>query len=123
MPIVNLDYDLADVSSSNEAVPAGNYLCKIDEAELTESKNNNPMIKIQWEIVEGEFAGRKLFDNLVLIQKCAWKVKQYADIAGIEEGTQLDTQDFIGVEGIVEVEHEDYNGEPRAKVKNVSPVA
>jgi len=59
------------------------------------------MLKFTWEIVDGEFAGRKLFDNVLL--EVGWKVKQYAEAAGIPNGTELDTNDFQGAEAILTV--------------------
>ena len=66
MPILNLDYDLENVSSEFEALPEGQYLAKITEAELTKSSTDKPMIKVTWEITDGEYEGRKLFDNNII---------------------------------------------------------
>lgn len=99
---ITMDYDLADVKNEFEALPASTYEGKLITCELTMSKNTNkPMLKMTWEILDGEFAGRKLFDNVLL--ETAWKVKQYAEAAGIHNGTELDTNDFIGSEGILSV--------------------
>ena len=117
MPIVNLDYDLEDVSASNDPVPVGTYAARIGECELTESSTKKPMLKVTWDIVDGEFAGRKLWDNVVLT--VPWKVKQYAEIAGLESGTQLETEAFIGCEAVLTIVHEEWNGEPVAKIKKI----
>ncbi len=119
MPIVNLDFDLENVSTSNDPVPVGTYDARIAECELVTSSTGKPMLKVTWEITDGEFAGRKLFDNVVLTVD--WRVKMYADVVGLESGSELVTEDFIGAEGIISVIHEEYNGEPRAKIKNVVP--
>lgn len=120
MAIIDLDYNLEEVSSSFEPVPAGNYEARIDSVELVTSQTNKPMLKVAWEITDGEFVGRKLFDNVVLT--VPWKVKQYAEVAGIESGAELDTDDFVGAEGIVEVQVTEYNGEPRNAIKKVQPL-
>lgn len=99
---IDLDYDLAEVKNEFEPLPASSYEAKIAGCEAVLSKNTNKqMLKITWEVVDGEFAGRKLFDNVLL--ETSWKVKQYADAAGITNGTALDTNDFIGAEGILTV--------------------
>lgn len=121
MAIINLDFDLEDVQSSYEAMPAGNYEARIAEAELTNAKSSGaPMVKVVWEISDGEFAGRKVFDNVVL--NVPWKVKQYAEVVGIESGSELDTDAFVGSEAIIELSVEEYQGEPRNRIKKVVSV-
>ncbi len=120
MAQINLDYNLEDVASDFEPLPSGQYLCKIvapDDFVLTESQSGKAMIKAAWTVTEGEYEGRKLFDNIVL--SVGWKVKQYCDAAGIESGTQLDTEDFIGLEGLVQVTQKEYEGSLRNQVKTV----
>lgn len=101
MPVIELEYDLEDVKSNFEPLPAGSYAAKIDTCELTTSSTGKPMLKIVWSITEGEHAGRMLFDYVVL--SVGWKVKQYCELVGISAGTQLDTDAFIGVEAVVTV--------------------
>ena len=119
MPIVNLDYDLEDVSSSNDPVPAGMYAARIKECELGESSTKKPMLTFIWEIVEGEHQGRQIWDNVVL--SVTWKVKQYAELAGLESGAQLNTEDFVGIEATIETKLEEYNDQMRANIKKIIP--
>jgi hypothetical protein len=99
---INLDYDLAEVKNEFEALPASTYEAKVVVCEYTTSKSTNkPMLKFTWEVLDGEFAGRKLFDNVLL--ETGWKVKQYAEAAGIPSGSELDTNDFMGAEGILTI--------------------
>lgn len=50
------DYDDVKVGESR-ILPAGGYICKILKAEETESRAGRPMIKVAFDIDEGEFAG------------------------------------------------------------------
>lgn len=125
---INLDYDLAEVKNEFEALPASTYEARVANCEYTTSKNTNkPMLKFTWEIVDGEFAGRKLFDNVLL--EVGWKVKQYAEAAGIPSGTELDTNDFQGAEGILTVGYakkmnpEDDTEPVRNQINRVRPKA
>jgi len=43
MAIVNLDFNLEDVSSTIEPVPEDNYVCEIEKAELTTASTGNYM--------------------------------------------------------------------------------
>lgn len=101
MAIINLDYDLENVKSDFEPLPEGQYFCKLTNCDLVKSSTGKDMLKIRWTVLEGEFEGRQLFDNVVL--SVDWKVKQYADLAGIESGTSLNTDDFVGIEALLTV--------------------
>ena len=61
-------FNLDDVSTpSFEVIPKGTYPAIIDEFEFTTSQaSGNPMIKVVYQITDGEFAERKLFDYFVL---------------------------------------------------------
>lgn len=50
------DYDSVKVGESR-VLPAGGYICRIKKAEETESRAGRPMIKIAFDIDEGDFAG------------------------------------------------------------------
>lgn len=56
------DYDSVKVGEAR-ILPAGGYICKILNAEETESKGGKPMLKVSFDIDEGEFKGyfRDLF--------------------------------------------------------------
>ena len=50
------DYDNVKVGEAR-ILPAGGYICKILSAEETESRSGKPMLKVFFDISEGEFAG------------------------------------------------------------------
>ena len=56
------DYDNVRVGEP-KILPAGGYICKILNAEETTSRNGKPMLKVSFDIDEGEFKGyfRDLF--------------------------------------------------------------
>ena len=56
------DYDSVKVGEAR-ILPAGGYICKILNAEETTSRNGKPMLKVSFDIDEGEFKGyfRDLF--------------------------------------------------------------
>jgi len=123
MAIISLDFDLEDVvATSFEPLPAAQYFAKIMKDEdivLKESKTGKAMLSITWTVQEGEFEGRKLFDNVVL--SVDWKVKQYADIAGIESGSEVETGDFVGMEALLDVIQDTYQGKVNNKIKTILP--
>lgn len=58
------DYDAIKVGEPR-ILPAGGYVCKILKAEETESRTGKPMLKVAFDITDGEYAGyfRELFQN------------------------------------------------------------
>ena len=56
------DYDNVKIGEPR-ILPAGGYICKILNAEETESRHGKPMLKVSFDIDEGEFKGyfRDLF--------------------------------------------------------------
>lgn len=52
--------------SGGSFFPAGDYVMKIVKNEITKSSNNDDMLKLELEVLEGEYKGRKFFENLLL---------------------------------------------------------
>lgn len=61
-----LEADASQAQTAYTPIPEGQYDLIVEKAELTRSKNNNEMLKLVFKVTEGEFAGRKLFQNLML---------------------------------------------------------
>lgn len=47
-----------------EPLPAGTYLLEVMDSELTTSKSGFAMLKLQFQVAEGEHVGRTVFTNL-----------------------------------------------------------
>lgn len=47
-------------------IPDGKYEVKVNNMELGDSKKGDPMLKTQFEILDGEFKGQKIFYNGVM---------------------------------------------------------
>jgi len=125
MPKVNLDFNIENASSGFEPLPADQYPAKIIKSELATSQAGNPVIKIQWEITDGEFTGRKLFDTIPL--QIDWRVKPYAELIGLSSGSELDTDDFIGAEAILQVKirpaDEKAGRDAQNEIKKITPMS
>ena len=59
------DYDDVKVGGDFKILPAGGYVCEILKAEETRSSAGKDMIKVAFDIADGEFAGyfKDMFDN------------------------------------------------------------
>lgn len=67
----NFDADASQESSGGNyaAVPAGEYLLRIVTSEYTKTKTRKHMIKLELEIDEGPYKGRKVWTNIVFNPK------------------------------------------------------
>ena len=82
-------------SRSFDPLPAGVYTVRCADCEARESSNGNPMWSVTFEVVDEEYAGRKLWTNLVFVNNALWKVKEFADAFGVS-AAELDTDMLIG---------------------------
>ena len=64
-------------SKGFELLPTGNYKVVIDDSDAYNNDKGNTVVKLVFQIIEGQFNGRKLFDYLVVGQQ----VEEYAKIA------------------------------------------
>lgn len=67
MPQINFDASEVTPSKGFEAIPAGKYAAVINTSEEKATRSGNgTYIQLEFEIVEGEYAGRKLWNRLNL---------------------------------------------------------
>ena len=71
MPKINL----ADVKGL-EPIPAGWYDCEIVHSVEGVSQAGNEKIELRWKVIQGQYEGRLVFDNLVFTESSLWRVKQ-----------------------------------------------
>ena len=105
------------------ALPEGMYALSIAKVEETVSSNGNPMLKVEYDVLDVE-GNRKVWDNYVLIDKTLWKVKELFDAIGIDtsEIVEIDPQELVGATVRAKLVVEEYNGEDRNRVKKVYPM-
>lgn len=104
---------------SYKTPPEGDYVLKVVEAELAESANENEMIKMEAEIVNGDYSGSKVWHNLVFSEKALWKTREALEAMGIEvpDGVlELDPSDLVDCEFGATLFHDTYEGTKRAKI-------
>ena len=103
-----------------EPIPAGDYLVEIEKCEAKTSSSGNDMLTMTFNVVEGDYAGRKIFDNYVLTEKALWKLKSLfvalgEDVDGILE---FDPSDLIGQTFLATVSIEESPGyDPANRIK------
>jgi hypothetical protein len=76
MAILNFNANEVEPSTAPEAVPAGKYIAVIVESEQKPTKSGNgSYLELTFEIIEGEYKGRKVWARLNLDNPSAAAVK------------------------------------------------
>lgn len=119
--MLNLDF-----SSVPDRTPLeeGVYTLQIAKVEETESSNKNPMLKVEYDVLDVE-GSRKLWDNFVLIPAAMWKLKELFNALGMDtsEVVEMDVQELVGETIQAKVIQETYNGDIVNRVKKILPAA
>jgi hypothetical protein len=110
---------------SFDPLPAGEYLLRVVEAEEREGPTA-PYINLRMEVVDGDYAGRSIFEILSLSEKALFRLKGFMLAAGYEDeelagSIEFDPDDFLEVEVLAQVkQRKDNNGEMRNRVNKFS---
>lgn len=125
MPRLTLDLnDVKDFAPIEDGTPLPTKIAEIGEAK--KASTGGYYVDVTFEVIDGEFLGRKLWKNYMLTGKGAGFTRQlYKAATGtdLEPGSSvdIDTDDLLGAHVTVIVENEDYNGEPRPRPGKVLP--
>ena len=105
-------------ASSYTPIPEGEYDVIIEHAEEQRSKSSGKeMMKLSVSILDGNHAGRKLWDYIVYDDNAARKFRDILRSCGLPDLMQDITPElFEGAAGRVKVKHELYQGERKAKL-------
>lgn len=115
--MLNLDFSSVP---SREPLEEGVYHLQIANVEETQSSTNNPMLKVEYDVL-GVEGSHKVWDNYVLIDKCLWKVKELFDAVGIDtsEIVEMDVDELVGMELQGKIVQEEYQGNIQNRVKKL----
>ena len=115
--MIDWKFDSSDYEEQSfKPIPIGDHRVRIASAEEQTSSSGRPMIKLVLD-VSGHNATIWYFivfmtDNPKLTNQ---KLGEFWDCFGIQQGN-LNLNSWVGKVGAAKVKHEDYNGEPNAKV-------
>lgn len=117
---VNLD-EVKDV------IDPGWYLVRVTGQEIrTSEKSGSDYVNWELEIVEpeSEFHGQKLWHITSLKESALSMLKNFLEACDfVWDPDGFTTEDVVGCELEVQVEHDEYEGKLRNRVKNVRPIA
>ena len=101
--------------------PEGEWLAQMKKAEMGEVQGSgDDCIKAQFEVIKGSAKGNTVFETFSLTEKALWKLKSFLDAVGMKSNGKL-TLDLDKMEGkvcIIDVIHDEYNGQKRAKISS-----
>ena len=104
-------------------LPEDDYRVKV--AEITQEEGQNAdYLKWKWEVVEGKFAGKFIYDNTSLAPQALWRLANLLTAMGVDvpdDDLELDFEELVGMEVMAVVHHEDYEGRAQAKVSDYYP--
>lgn len=101
--------------------PEGEWLARLKKADMGEVQGSgDDCIKAQFEVIKGSAKGNTVFETFSLTEKALWKLKSFLDAVGMKSNGKL-TLDLDKMEGkvcIIDVIHDEYNGQKRAKISS-----
>ena len=121
-----IDFSQIDDVKDFSPLPDGDYLCRLSEIEESTTQYDDELWKLKFEVAEGEYTGRYIFDNLVFSEAALKRVKLICSRLGLNVSGEIDLTPGM-IEGrtcYLTVEIEEYeDSEGRIKKRNVVPFA
>ena len=115
-----LKVDMTGVESYTRC-SEGEHLAKVKKVEMgTVQGSGDDCIKAVFEVLKGADKGCRVFETFSLSEKALWKLKSFLQAIGIKADGKL-TLDLDKLEGkvcVIDVVHEEYNGQKRAKISS-----
>lgn len=115
-----LKVDMTGVESYTRC-PEGEQLARVKKMEMgTTQGSGDDALKAVFEVIEGDGKGCQVFETFSLGEKALWKLKQFLTAIGVKADGKL-SLDLDKLEGklcVIDVIHEEYNGQKRAKISN-----
>ena len=121
-----VDFSKVDDVQDFRPLPDGKYFCRLSEIEEAATQYGDEMWKIRFEVIQGEYTGRFIFDNLVFSEAALKRVKLICSRLGVDVSKEMDiTPDLLQNRkcyvSVVTEEYEDAEG--KIKKRNVVPFA
>jgi len=117
-----IDFGHVDDVQDFSPVPAGKYLCRLSGIEEASTQHGDEMWKLRFEVTQGPYTGRLIFDNLVFSEAALKRAKLICSRLGLDVSKELDlTPELIkGRVAVLTVDVEPYeDAEGRTKQRNV----
>lgn len=117
--MARLNLDFSNVPS-RDPLPEGTYPASIAKVEQILSKSSgNPMLKIEFNIDDEQFQGRKVWGNYVLTENAMWKVQELFSALGLDTDAivDMDTDELVGMTCNLKIAQREYEGNIQNEIK------
>lgn len=121
-----IDFSRIDDVQDYSPIPAGKYLCAVENVEEAQTQNGDEMWKLRFRVADGKHTGRMIFDNMVFSEAALKRVKLICSRLGLDVSKELDLTPAAikGRACLLTVDIEDYeDSEGKTKKRNVVPFA
>jgi Protein of unknown function (DUF669) len=123
---VGLDLDFGGVGGGFEPLPDGNYTLKVADCPVKENKaKDGRMIVFEFDVMDDDFVGRKLWLNTSLKPAARWKLQEVLEAITQQEwredGMELELTELLGEIVTAEVFTEEYDGKPVNRINRLYP--
>lgn len=101
--------------------PEGEWLARLKKVDMGEVQGSgDDCLKAQFEVIKGSAKGSIIFETFSLTEKALWKLKSFLDAVGMKSNGKLilDLDKMEGKVCIIDVIHDEYNGQKRAKISS-----
>lgn len=104
-----------------ELLPKGEYIASVFQVEKKETTSGNEYLTWTFKILEGEYTGRKMFLNTSLQPRALWRLQKILKALNIDAKgkIRLDLENLLGKKCKIIIIHENFDGEPVAKIREV----
>lgn len=113
-----LKVDMTGVESYTRC-PEGTWRAKVKKLEMgTVQGSGDDCLKAVFEVIQGNAKGNQVFETFSLAEKALWKLKSFLQAIGVKADGKLslDLDKLQGKVCDIDVIHEEYNGQKRAKI-------
>jgi len=119
MAVISLPKSLNDVVVNDfSAVPPATYELEIVKVKHQVSQAGNPMLVVQYKIInDDEYTGKMVFENVSLVPEALFTLKAISMATGLEIDSDFDTDDLIGEVVTAVLDVETYNGKDKNVIK------
>lgn len=116
--------DFTNVESYKKCAE-GIHTVKLVQIDEGTTQSGDDMLKAVFEVIKGESKGARVFDNFALTDKALWKFKMCLVALGVKADGKIavDLDKLVGKTCNIEVRHEEYNGQTRARIGEYSSIS
>lgn len=110
--------DMTGVESYTRC-PEGEWLARLSSIEEgTVQGSGDDCLKARFEVIKGSAKGCNVFETFSLTERALWKLKSFLEAAGMKASGKitLDLDKLQGKVCVIDVIHDEYNGQKRAKI-------